>query len=197
MYGFFVYTNLHLIKEKIELDPSSCSLTIIQAKKNPTALIFYLKSLPLFSIHYFSSSPSCFDSHPGKCCLCGCVQRICGGLMPWSNLNTSVCFFLCTRRVLNYLLQKRFFPLHRHAACRLRLFDNQPPARWLRHSLTPTRTKCMWTDSLRAHALLQMTAEIWGSCKETQEHGVGIRAFISLPTVKLLNLSHCVPCHTQ
>lgn len=92
--------------------------------------------------------------------------------------------FLCTRRVLNYLLQKPFFPLLRHAACRLHLFDNQPPARRLRRSLTPTRTKCMWTDSQRARGSLEMAAEIWGSCRKTQEHQVRIAAFISLPTVK-------------
>lgn len=40
---FFVSTNLHLIKEKIELDPLSCSLTIIQAKKNPGCINILFK----------------------------------------------------------------------------------------------------------------------------------------------------------
>lgn len=108
--------------------------------------------------------------------------------------------FLCTRRALNYLLQKPFFPLLRRAACRLHLFDNQPPARWLRHSLTPTRTKCMWTDSQRAHGSLEMTAEIWRSCWKTQKHQVHVTAFTSLQTVKkdIFKTKHVVlPCNAQ
>lgn len=112
-----------------------------------------------------------------RCCHRCSVEGICGGLMPRQNLNTSVClffFFLCARRAFNYLLQKPFFPLHCDAACRLHLFDNQPPARRLRDTVwLQTRTKCMWTvfpgDS-------GMNVE---SCRRTQEHWVHITAFIS------------------
>lgn len=90
-----------------------------------------------------------------------------------SRISTLIFAFLWTRRVLNYFLQKPFFPLYCHAACRLHLADNQPPARWLQHSLTPTRRKCMRTDSRRALGSLETTAGKWRSCRNTHEHGVG------------------------
>lgn len=104
-------------------------------------------------------------------------QRAChwGGFAEDGNLriSTLIFAFLWTRRVLNYFLQKPFFPLYCHAACRLHLADNQPPARWLQHSLTPTRRKCMRTDSRRALGSLETTAGKWRSCRNTHEHGVG------------------------
>lgn len=90
-----------------------------------------------------------------------------------SRISTLIFAFLWTRRVLNYFLQKPFFPLYCHAACRLHLADNQPPARWLQHSLTPTRRKCMRTDSRGALGSLETTAGRWRSCRNTHEHGVG------------------------
>lgn len=104
--------------------------------------------------------------------------------------------FLCTRRVLNYLLQKPFFPLHRRAACRLHLFDNQPPARWLRHSLTPTRAKCMWTDSQNEHGRLETTtAEISGKLQENTRTSGSYRSFYITANGGgefIYYLTHCV-----
>lgn len=71
-------------------------------------------------------------------------------------------FFLCARRAFNYLLQKPFFPLHCDAACRLHLFDNQPPARRLRDTVwLQTRTKCMGTVFSRRQ---------WHECGKLQEN---------------------------
>lgn len=68
---FPVYTNLHVVEENTELDYSTLNHSFNSLSR------FFPPTIPIFiSIHWWS------------------VERICGGLIPQQNLNTSVCFLM-------------------------------------------------------------------------------------------------------
>lgn len=107
----FVFTLVHLIRRKIESNSLSCSLTIIHQHIN-----ILLKSLPLLPALIPVQENAAFVATSR-----GFVED--GRLGP---IPTPVfALFMCVPS------QECFFPLHRHAARRLRLFDNRPPVRRL------------------------------------------------------------------